>query len=191
MELLKQRILTDGTVKESNILKVDSFLNHQMDITLLNEIGKEFRRRFDGQQVSKILTIESSGIAIAAITAQYFDNCPVVFAKKTKSKNMDGQLYTTQVYSFTKAVTYDVQVGKRFLTPQDNVLILDDFLAQGNALLGLLDLVKQSGASLVGCGIVIEKGFQEGGRLLRRQGIRVESLAVLSSIKNGVVTFKD
>lgn len=189
MELLKQRILADGKVKEGNVLKVDSFLNHQMDIGLLHEIGREFKRRFADCPVNKILTIEASGIGIAAVTAQYFNNCPVVFAKKTKSRNLDGELYTTAVYSFTKETIYTVQVSKRYLTPGDHVLILDDFLAKGNALFGLIDLVKQSGAQLEGCGIVIEKGFQEGGSLIRRQGVHLESLAILSSIENETVTF--
>lgn len=191
MQLLKQRILTNGKIKEGNILKVDSFLNHQMDITLLNEIGKEFKRRFADRPINKILTIEASGIGVAAIVAQYFGNCPVVFAKKTKSKNLDGELYTTQVYSFTKGITYDVQVSKNFLSAEDNILILDDFLAKGNALLGLMDIVEQAGAHVEGCGIVIEKGFQEGGELLRSRGIRVESLAIISSIEGGKVSFAE
>ena len=163
MELLKQRILQDGRATEDDVLKVDSFLNHQMDISLLNEIGKEFRRRFAGEPVTKILTIEASGIGIAAIVAQHFGNVPVVFAKKTQSRNLDGALYTARVQSFTKGTVYDIQVSRKFLGPQDCVLILDDFLARGQALQGLLKIVKDSGAKLVGCGIVIEKGFQDSG----------------------------
>lgn len=191
MELLKQRILQDGRATEDDVLKVDSFLNHQMDIPLLNEIGKEFRRRFAGEPVTKILTIEASGIGIAAITAQHFGNVPVVFAKKTQSRNLDGALYTARVQSFTKGTVYDIQVSRKFLGPQDCVLILDDFLARGQALQGLLKIVKDSGAKLAGCGIVIEKGFQDGGRMLRAQGIRVESLAIVSSISGGKITFAE
>ena len=191
MELLKQRILQDGRATEDDVLKVDSFLNHQMDIPLLNEIGKEFRRRFAGEPVTKILTIEASGIGIAAITAQHFGNVPVVFAKKTQSRNLDGALYTARVQSFTKGTVYDIQVSRKFLGPQDCVLILDDFLARGQALQGLLKIVKDSGAKLAGCGIVIEKGFQDGGRMLRAQGIRVESLAIVSSISGGKISFAE
>ncbi len=188
MELLKERIRRDGCVKEGNVLKVDSFLNHQMDVALLDEIGKEFFRRFGGEGVNKLLTIEASGIGIAVMAARHFDNAPVVFAKKTKSKNLDGELYTTKVKSFTKGVEYDVQVAKRFLAPTDRVLILDDFLAKGQALLGLIDIVSQSGAQLVGCGIVIEKGFQDGGALLRSKGVRLESLAIVDKMDcNGIV----
>lgn len=191
MELLKQRILQDGHATEDDVLKVDSFLNHQMDIALLNEIGEEFHRRFEGEPITKILTIEASGIGIAAIAAQHFGNVPVVFAKKTKSRNLDGALYTAQVKSFTKGTVYDIQVSQKFLGPDDCVLVLDDFLAKGQALRGLLKIVEASGAKLAGCGIVIEKGFQEGGRLLREQGIRVESLAIISFISNGTVTFAE
>ena len=191
MRLLEERIRKDGHVKAGNVLKVDSFLNHQMDIALLNEIGEEFHRRFEGEPITKILTIEASGIGIAAIAAQHFGNVPVVFAKKTKSRNLDGALYTAQVKSFTKGIVYDIQVSQKFLGPDDCVLVLDDFLAKGQALRGLLKIVEASGAKLAGCGIVIEKGFQEGGRLLREQGIRVESLAIVSSISNGTVTFAE
>ena len=191
MELLKQRILQDGQATGDDVLKEDGFLNHQMDISLLNEIGKEFRRRFEGVPVTKILTIEASGIGIAAIAAQHFGNVPVVFAKKTKSRNLDGALYTAQVQSFTKGTVYDIQVSQKFIGPDDCVLILDDFLAKGQALQGLLKIVKASGAKLAGCGIVIEKGFQDGGKMLRAQGIRVESLAIISSISSGKVTFAE
>ncbi|WP_195542982.1 xanthine phosphoribosyltransferase [Massiliimalia timonensis] len=191
MELLKQRILKDGKVKEGNILKVDSFLNHQMDIRLLEAVGEEFARRFSDQKITKILTIEASGIGIAAIAAQYFDYVPVIFAKKTRSKNLDGVLLTSEVRSFTKGITYQIQVEKQFLVPEDNVLIIDDFLAKGQALLGLSDLVEQAGAALAGCGIVIEKGFQEGGKMIREKGIRLESLAVIESVSGCRILFRE
>ncbi len=181
MELLKQRIRTDGTVKGTDVLKVDSFLNHQMDVELFAEIGKEFLRRFEGCGVNKILTIEASGIGIACVTAQFF-HCPVIFAKKSQSKNIDGAVYTSKVESFTHGRIYDVIVSKKFLGPGDKVLIIDDFLANGAALEGLIDLVHQSGAQLAGAGIVIEKAFQPGGDRLRAQGIRVESLARIKSM---------
>ena len=181
MELLKERILKDGNVKAGNVLKVDSFLNHQIDITLLNEIGKEFKRLFSDLRITKILTIEASGIGIACITAQYF-NVPVVFAKKSQSKNIDGDVFLSQVKSYTHGMTYDVIVSKKFISHDDNILIIDDFLANGCALSGLADIVRDSGASLAGAGIVIEKGFQEGGKNLRAQGIRVESLAIIESM---------
>ena len=181
MELLKQRIRTDGTVKGTDVLKVDSFLNHQMDVELFAEIGKEFLRRFEGCGVNKILTIEASGIGIACVTAQFF-HCPVIFAKKSHSKNIDGAVYSTKVESFTHGRIYDVIVSKKFLGPGDKVLIIDDFLANGAALEGLIDLVHQSGAQLAGAGIVIEKAFQPGGDRLRAQGIRVESLARIKSM---------
>lgn len=181
MELLKQRIRTDGTVKGTDVLKVDSFLNHQMDVELFAEIGKEFLRRFEGCGVNKILTIEASGIGIACVTAQFF-HCPVIFAKKSQSKNIDGAVYSTKVESFTHGRVYDVIVSKKFLGPADKVLIIDDFLANGAALEGLIDLVHQSGAELAGAGIVIEKAFQPGGDRLRAKGIRVESLARIKSM---------
>lgn len=188
MQLLKDRILKDGVVRAGNVLKVDSFLNHQMDIALFGEIGKEFKRRFADQQVTKILTIEASGIGIACITAQYFD-VPVVFAKKNQTKNIAGDVYTGKVESFTHGRVYDIIVAKQFLTKDDKVLIIDDFLANGSALLGLIKLVKDAGATLVGAGIVIEKGFQEGGELVRKTGVRVESLAIIDSMseESGVV----
>lgn len=188
MQLLEDRINKDGIVKEGNVLKVDSFLNHQMDIELYNEIGKEFRRLFPDKSINKILTIEASGIGIACVTAQYF-GCPVVFAKKAQSVNIDGEVYSTSIESFTHKRTYNVIVSKKFLSPDDNVLIIDDFLANGCALLGLIDIVKGAGASIAGegasiagAGIVIEKGFQKGGDLVRSKGIRVESLAIVDSM---------
>ena len=190
MELLKQRILQDGKVKEGGVLKVDSFLNHRMDISLLQEIGREFRRRFPQPEINKILTIEASGIGIAAITAQYFNNADVVFAKKTKSKNLDGELYTVPVRSYTRGELFEVQVAKRYLGENDCVLVIDDFLAHGQALKGLMEIVRQSGAKLAGCGIVIEKGFQNGGEHLRQQGVNLQSLAIVDSIENGIITFR-
>lgn len=189
MKLLEERILKDGKMRDGGILKVDTFLNHQMDIKFLNEIGKEFKRLFSDQQITKILTIEASGIAIASIASQYFDYVPVVFAKKTKSKNLEGELLTSQVRSYTKGIITDIQVEKKFLNPEDKILIIDDFLARGQALMGLIDIVNQSGATVVGCGIVIEKGFQDGGKMLRDKGIRVESLAIVDSIGEGSITF--
>ena len=181
--------MKDGVIKEGGVVKVDSFLNHQMDIGLINELGREFRRLFADDGVTKILTIEASGIGIACIAAQYF-NVPVVFAKKSESKNLDGDVYTAPVVSFTKGKEYMIRVAKRFLTPEDRVLIIDDFLAKGKAVLGLKQIVEQSGATLVGVGICVEKGFQEGGRLLRENGIRVESLAIVELDENGGICFK-
>lgn len=190
MQLLKDKIIQDGIVREGNILKVDSFLNHQMDIKLLNEIGKEFRKRFEGEKIDKILTIEASGIGIAAIVSQYFDFVPVVFAKKTESLNLDSDLYEAKVHSFTKKKTYSVRVGKRFLSEGENILVIDDFLAKGCAAKGLMEIVKQSKTNLVGVGIVIEKGFQEGREVLEKLGARVESLAILDEFKEGNIKFK-
>ncbi len=187
VELLKERIRKDGVVRGTDVLKVDSFLNHQMDIALFEEIGREFRRLFADCGVNKILTIEASGIGIACITAQFF-HCPVVFAKKSQTKNIAGAVYTTKVESFTHGKVYDVIVAKQFLGPEDKVLIIDDFLANGAALEGLIDLVHQAGAQLAGAGIVVEKAFQPGGARLRAQGVRVESLAKIKSMseKTGV-----
>ena len=191
MELLKERIKKDGKVYEGNVLTVDSFLNHQMDISLFREIGKEFKKRFADCEINKILTIEASGIGIACIAAEYFD-VPVVFAKKTKTKNIAGEVYTGRVKSFTHGRVYDIIVSKDFLKPEDKILIIDDFLANGCALLGLCEIIAEAGASAVGAGIVIEKGFQRGGDLLRSRGLRIESLAVIESmsIENGV-TFRE
>ena len=188
MELIKERIKKDGIVREGNVLKVDSFLNHQMDIGLFNEIGKEFKRIFSDTEINKILTIEASGIGIACITAQYF-NVPVVFAKKSKTKNIAGDVYTSRVKSFTHGRIYDIIVSKDFIKPTDKILIIDDFLANGCALLGLAELIGQAGAQLQGAGIVIEKGFQVGGSEIRKKGIRVESLAIIDEMspENGIV----
>lgn len=190
MKLLEERILKDGIIKEGGIVKVDSFLNHKMDIKLINEIGKEFHRLFSDCGVTKILTIEASGIGIACLAAQYFD-VDVVFAKKVESKNLDGDVYTSTVHSYTKGKEYIIRVSKKFIGEDDRVLIIDDFLAKGKAILGLFDIVKQSGATLVGAGICIEKGFQEGGRIIRDMGIRLESLAIVELTEDGGITFKD
>ncbi|MGN0534503.1 MAG: xanthine phosphoribosyltransferase [Eubacterium sp.] len=192
MDLLKKKILDEGEVYEGNILKVDGFLNHRIDIPFLRSVGKEFHRLFKDCGVNKILTIEASGIAIGALVAEEF-GCPLVFAKKTKTKNIAGDVYTSQVESFTHGTTYDILVSKRFLDKDDKVLIVDDFLAIGNALNGLIELVNNSGAQLAGCGVVIEKGFQHGGDKLRSQGIRVESLAIVESMDpaTGKVYFRD
>jgi xanthine phosphoribosyltransferase len=191
MQLLKDRIKKDGKIRAGNVLKVDSFLNHQMDIELFGEIGKEFKKRFADCEVTKILTIEASGIGIACVAAQYFE-VPVVFAKKNQTKNIAGDVYTGKVESFTHGRVYDIIVAKEFLKAEDKVLIIDDFLANGNALLGLAKLVKDAGASLVGAGIVIEKGFQEGGALVRASGVRVESLAIIESMnEDSGVVFRD
>ena len=192
MDLLKQKILNEGEVYEGNILKVDGFLNHRIDIPFMRQVGKEFHRLFRDEQINKILTIEASGIAIGAMVAQEFE-CPLVFAKKTKTKNIAGDVYTSKVESFTHGTTYDIIVSKRFLDEKDRVLIVDDFLAIGNALNGLIDLVISSGASLAGCGVVIEKGFQHGGDKLREQGINVQSLAIVERMdhETGQVFFRD
>ncbi len=192
MQLLKDRIQKDGIVREGGVLKVDSFLNHQMDIELFEEIGKEFRRRFAEDEINKILTIEASGIGIACIVAQYF-HVPVVFAKKTKTKNIAGDVYTSRVESFTHGRVYDIIVSKDFLGPEDKVLLIDDFLANGKALEGLAQLVQDAGAELVGAGIVIEKGFQRGGDAIREKGIHLESLAIVESMDatTGEITFRE
>jgi xanthine phosphoribosyltransferase len=188
MQKLKEKILREGRVQGDHILKVDNFLNHQVDVDFLNEIGQEFAKRFTDAGITKILTIEASGIAVAAITAQYF-RVPVVFAKKAQSKNLDQDVYRSQVFSFTKDQTYQIMVSSKYLEQEDRVLIIDDFLANGQAALGLKDIVEQSGAELVGIGIVIEKGFQPGGQILREAGIRVESLAVIQSMVEGQIVF--
>ncbi|MFI3250316.1 MAG: xanthine phosphoribosyltransferase [Eubacteriales bacterium] len=191
MKLLEDRILKDGKVKGTEILRVDSFLNHQMDISLFTEMGKEFDKLFQGEGVNKVLTIEASGIGIAAITAQVL-GVPVVFAKKSPSKNLPADVYSTQVQSFTHGRIYDVLVSKQFLTKDDRILIIDDFLANGAALDGLISIVNNSGAHLCGVGIVVEKAFQPGGSRLRESGIRIESLARIASMsEEGGVIFAD
>ena len=190
MQLLKDMISKKGKVFPGNILKVDSFLNHQIDTNFLNEVGKEYYERFKNDNVNKILTIEASGIGIACITAQHF-NVPVVFAKKNKTKNIAADVYSANVVSYTHSREYTVIVSKEFLTPEDRVIILDDFLTNGCAMMGLIDIVKASGATLVGVGAVIEKGFQRGGDMLRDAGIRVESLAVIESMTDDSITYRD
>jgi xanthine phosphoribosyltransferase len=190
MKLLEERIKKDGIVKPGNVLKVDNFLNHQMDIALFNEMGKEFKRLFANCKVNKILTIEASGIGIACIVAQYFD-VPVVFAKKAQSINIDGDVYSTKIQSFTHQRVYDVIVSKKYLNPEDHILIIDDFLANGCALEGLIDLVQSAGATVEGIGIAIEKGFQQGGKLIRDRGIRLESLAIVDSMEGGELVFRE
>ena len=191
MKLLEERIREDGVVKEGNVLKVDSFLNHQMDIELFNEMGKEWARLFADRPVTKILTVEASGIGIACVAAQHF-HVPVVFAKKTQSLNIDGEVYSTKIESFTHKRVYDVIVSKKFLNSDDHVLIIDDFLANGCALEGLLDIVKKAGATVEGVGIAVEKGFQKGGDLIRAKGVRVESLAIVESMdaETGEIVFR-
>ncbi|MFR0800451.1 xanthine phosphoribosyltransferase [Suilimivivens sp.] len=191
MKLLEERIRRDGTVKAGNVLKVDSFLNHQMDIDLFNEMGKEWARLFADRPVTKILTVEASGIGIACVAAQHF-HVPVVFAKKTQSLNIDGEVYTTKIESFTHKRVYDVIVSKKFLSPEDHVLIIDDFLANGCALEGLIEIVQKAGATVEGIGIAVEKGFQKGGDLIRSKGVRLESLAIVESMdaETGEITFR-
>jgi len=187
MQILEEKILKEGKVLKGDILKVDSFLNHQIDIELLNKIGNEFKRRFQDKTVTKILTIEASGIAVAVIAAQYF-KVPVIFAKKTESKTLDNEVYEGNVYSYTKAKQYKIRVSKEYINKDDSILIIDDFLANGQAILGLKEIVDTADANLVGVGIVIEKGFQKGGKLLREAGINIESLAIIDSLyENGIV----
>ncbi|MDD2371564.1 MAG: xanthine phosphoribosyltransferase [Firmicutes bacterium] len=190
MEILKQRILKDGKGIGTSILKVDSFLNHQIDIDLMEKLGQEFYEHFKGKKVTKILTIEASGIAIAAFVAKAF-NVPLVFAKKVVSKNLEGEILTSSVQSYTKGLIYLINVSKKFITEGDNVLLIDDFLANGSALLGLADIVKQGGAHLVGAGIAIEKSFQPGRQRANDMGIDVYSLACIESIDDNNIKFKE
>lgn len=191
MKLLEERIRRDGTVKAGNVLKVDSFLNHQMDIDLFNEMGKEWARLFADCPITKILTVEASGIGIACVAAQHF-HVPVVFAKKAQSLNIDGEVYSSKIESFTHKRVYDVIVSKKFIRPEDHILIIDDFLANGCALEGLLGIVSEAGATVEGIGIAVEKGFQKGGDLIRSKGIRVESLAIVESMdaETGEIIFR-
>lgn len=193
MNCLEERIIKDGVVKEGNVLKVDSFLNHQMDVSLFNEMGKEYKRRFEGKNINKILTIEASGIGIASIVAMQFGGIPVVFAKKSKSINIDGDMYMAEVESFTHKNVNNVIVSKKFLGPDDHVLIIDDFLANGCALQGLIQICKQADATVEGIGIAIEKGFQAGGRMIRNLGYQLESLAIVESMdaETGKITFRE
>lgn len=191
MNFLEERIIKDGIVKEGNVLKVDSFLNHQMDIRLFDQIGEEFKRRFADTPVDKILTIEASGIGIACIAARYFD-VPVIFAKKSKSINIEGEVYVAEVESFTHKCKNQILVSKKFLNAGENVLIIDDFLANGCALQGLVSIVTSAGASVSGIGIVIEKGFQPGGQIIRNLGYHLESLAIVDSMnaEDGSIQFR-
>ncbi len=191
MNFMEERIVKDGIVKEGNVLKVDSFLNHQMDIDLFEQMGEEFKRRFEGRPINKILTIEASGIGIACIVARHF-NVPVVFAKKSKSINLEGEMYTAEVESFTHKCKNQVIVSQKFLNEDDHVLIIDDFLANGKALMGLLQITRQAGASVEGIGIAIEKGFQPGGQIIRNLGYQLESLAIVESMnaETGEITFR-
>lgn len=181
MNFLEERIIKEGIVKEGNVLKVDSFINHQMDIALFNQMGEEFAKRFAGKNINKILTIEASGIGIACIVAQHFD-APVVFAKKSKSINLEGEMYVAEVESFTHRCKNQVIVSKKFLGPEDHVLIIDDFLANGCALQGLIQIVKEAGATVEGIGIAVEKGFQVGGKIIRNLGYQLESLAIVDGM---------
>lgn len=192
MNFLEERIVKDGIVKEGNVLKVDSFLNHQMDIRLFEQIGAEFKRRFEGKDITKILTIEASGIGIACIAARYFD-VPVVFAKKSQSINIEGDVYVAEVESFTHKRTNQVIVSKKYLSPEDKILIIDDFLANGCALQGLISIINAAGAAVEGIGIVIEKGFQMGGHTIRNLGYHLESLAIVDSMDaaTGTIYFRD
>ena len=191
MNCLEEKILKDGLVKEGNVLKVDSFLNHQMDIELFDEMGKEWKKRFEGKDINKILTIEASGIGIACIAAQHF-GVPVVFAKKAKSINLDGDMYTAEVESFTHKNKNQVIVSKKFLNEGDRVLLIDDFLANGCALQGLIQIVQAAGATVEGIGIAIEKGFQSGGTMIRNLGYQLESLAIVDDMdwETGSITFR-
>lgn len=191
MNCLKERILKDGVVKKGNVLKVDSFLNHQIDIDLLNEMAKEWKKRFEGKKINKILTIEASGIGVACIVAQHF-NVPVVFAKKAKSINLDGSMYIAEVESYTHQTVNKVIVSKKYLSEEDHVLIVDDFLANGCALQGLIEIAKYAGATVEGIGIAIEKGFQGGGAVIREMGYQLESLAIVDSMnaETGEITFR-
>lgn len=192
MNFLEERIARDGIVKEGNVLKVDSFLNHQMDIQLFDDMGREFKKRFEGKTINKILTIEASGIGIAAVVARYFDNAPVVFAKKAKSINLEGDMYVAEVESFTHKTKNQVIVAQKFLNEEDHVLIIDDFLANGCALQGLIQLVQSAGATVEGIGIAIEKGFQSGGTIIRNLGYQLESLAIVEGMdpKDGSIRFR-
>lgn len=192
MNFLEERILKDGVVKEGNVLKVDSFLNHQMDVELFNEMGRELKKRFEGKTINKILTIEASGIGIACIVAQHF-NVPVVFAKKSKSINIDGDMYVAEVESFTHRCKNQVIVSKKFLDEDSHVLIIDDFLANGCALQGLIQIVQSAGGTVEGIGIAVEKGFQVGGRMIRNMGYQLESLAIVESMdaSTGEIVFRE
>ncbi len=190
MKLLEEKILSCGTVLPGNILKVDSFLNHQLDVTLLSELGKEFYRLFSDCNVTRILTVEASGIPIACFAAQHFD-VPVVFAKKGHHKNIGNDVYTAEVFSFTKGTSYTIFVSKKYINPGDNILVIDDFLANGQAVLGLKKIIEDAGANLTGVGIAIEKGFQNGGKEIRAQGVKLKSLAIVDSMTDDSISFRN
>lgn len=190
MKLLEEKILSCGTVLPGNILKVDSFLNHQLDVSLLSELGKEFFRLFSDCNITRILTVEASGIPIACFAAQHFD-VPVVFAKKGYHKNIGNDVYTAEVFSFTKGTSYTIFVSKKYINPGDNILVIDDFLANGQAVLGLKKIVEDAGANLTGVGIAIEKGFQDGGKEIRAQGVNLKSLAIVDSMTDDSISFRD
>ena len=189
MKLLEEKILSCGTVLPGNILKVDSFLNHQLDVSLLSELGKEFYRLFSEYNITRILTVEASGIPIACFAAQHF-NVPVVFAKKGHHKNIGNDVYTAEVFSFTKGTSYTVFVSKKYINPGDNILVIDDFLANGQAVLGLKKIIEDAGANLMGVGIAIEKGFQNGGKEIRAQGVNLKSLAIVDSMTDDSISFR-
>ena len=190
MKLLEEKILSCGTVLPGNILKVDSFLNHQLDVSLLSELGKEFYRLFSDCNITKILTVEASGIPIACFAAQHFD-VPVVFAKKGHHKNIGNDVYTAEVFSFTKGTSYTIFVSKKYISPDDNILVIDDFLANGQAVLGLKKIIEDAGAELQGVGIAIEKGFQDGGKQIREAGVRLKSLAIVESMTDDSISFRN
>lgn len=190
MKLLEERILKDGKIGAGNVLKVDCFLNHQIDVPFVSRLGEEFYRLYKEEGITKILTIEASGIGIACLTAVHF-GVPVVFAKKTVSNNIAGDVYSAEVYSYTHERTYTIRISKDFLSPDDRVLIIDDFLAKGSALMALMKLVKDAGASVAGAGIIIEKTYQSGGKLLRDGGLRIESLAKIAAMDEHGITFED
>lgn len=188
MEKLKERIRTDAEVRPGGIIKVDNFLNHQMDTALIDEMGRDFYEHFKKYGITKILTIEASGIGIACLAARYF-NVPVVFAKKSEAKNLSSELYTSEVFSFTKAKAFTVRVDKKYITSADRVLLIDDFLANGRALLGLMDIINQAGATLCGAGICVEKAFQDGGDIIRKMGVDLYSLAIVDVNEAGELIF--
>lgn len=193
MKALEEKIIKEGIVKEGNVLKVDNFLNHQIDVAFLDKMGEEFKDKFKNHKITKILTIEASGIGVAVMVARHFDNVPVVFAKKSKTSNISSSLYYTRVDSYTHQKTNDVVVSKQYLNEEDHILIIDDFLANGCAILGLIDLIKQANATVEGIGVVIEKGYQTGGKTIRDLGYHLESLAIIDSMddKTGEIRFID
>ena len=189
MKSLEEKIIREGKVLDGDVLKIDCFLNHQIDVRFMEEMGKEFKKIFDGEKITKILTIEASGIAIAYETSKYFDCCPVVFAKKVSAKNQDDFVFCAELYSYTRQRHYTISVAREYISKDDSILIIDDFLANGQALKALIELCKQAGCKLVGCGVVVEKAFQLGGKEIRDMGIRVESLAKIKSMSKDHIEF--